>query len=108
MIEDWTTNFDLHHLNITDQCTGTYTFHSKNGRSAIDHVLVNGTLLDKYVGMHIDKDRIMLSVSDHSLLRVWFRLGTNDNRTNWKGNKSKIIQWTSKDENSLINFEILS
>ena len=105
MVEDWTTFFDLHHLNITDQCTGKYTFHSKNGRSAIDHVLVNSTLLDKYIGMHIDEDRIMLSISDHSLLRVWFKLRTNDNRTNWKGNKSKIIQWTSKDEESLVSFE---
>ena len=29
MIEDWTVNFDLHHLNITEQCTGTYKFCSK-------------------------------------------------------------------------------
>merc|ERR1711874_790547 len=65
IVEDWTTFFDLHHLNITDQCTGKYTFHSKNGRSTIDHVLVNSTVLDKYIGMHIDEDRIMLSISDH-------------------------------------------
>ena len=46
MLEDWTVNLDLNHLNITEQCTGTYTFCRKNGKSAIDHVLVNGTLLE--------------------------------------------------------------
>ena len=32
MLEDWVTNYDLHHLNTTDKCTGKYTFHSLNGR----------------------------------------------------------------------------
>merc|ERR1711874_112873 len=98
MIEDWTVNFDLHHLNITEKCTGSYTFHSKNGKSAIDHVLVNGTLLENYMGMHIDEDRVMLNISDHSLLRVWFKLDTNNERTNWKGTNSKIIKWVSKEK----------
>ena len=41
MVEEWTTRLDMHHLNLTEQCTGTYTFISMNGRSAIDHILVN-------------------------------------------------------------------
>ena len=56
MLEDWVTRLDMHHLNLTDQCTGTYTFRSKNGRSAIDHILVNDWLFGKYIGMHIDED----------------------------------------------------
>ena len=88
MLEDWVNNYDLHHLNNTEKCTGTYTFHSKNGRSAIDHVLINNTLLDNYVGMHIDEDRVMLSISDHSLVRVWFRLGADNDKVNWKGKKN--------------------
>ena len=87
MLEDWVNNYDLHHLNTTEKCTGKYTFHSKNGRSAIDHVLINNTLLDNYVGMYIDEDRTMLSISDHSLVRVWFRLGTDKEKPNWKGKK---------------------
>jgi len=105
MIEDWTINFDLYHLNITDQCKGTYTFNSKNGKSAIDHVLVNGTLLESYMGMYIDEDRMMLNISDHCLMRVWFKLGTNNERTNWKKTNSKIIKWIGKDEKSLKKFE---
>ena len=57
------------------------------------------------MGMHIDEDRVMLNISDHSLLRVWFKLGTNNERTNWKGTNSKIIKWVSKDEKSLKKFE---
>ena len=44
MLEEWVTKFDMHHLNLTEQCTGTYTFKSENGRSAIDHILVNDWL----------------------------------------------------------------
>ena len=55
MLENWVDEYDLHHLNTTDKCTGKYTFHSLNGRSAIDHVLINNTLLNSYIGMHIDE-----------------------------------------------------
>ena len=105
MLEDWVNNYDLHHLNNTEKCTGTYTFHSKNGRSAIDHVLINNTLLDNYVGMHIDEDRTMLSISDHSLVRVWFRLGTDKESTDWNKKKSKIITWISREEDRMKVFE---
>ena len=56
MIERWTEQMDMHHLNYTEECVGTYTFESPNGRSAIDHVLVNNTLQEKYIGMYINED----------------------------------------------------
>ena len=31
MLEEWTTNFNLHHLNLTENCIGTYTFNSNKG-----------------------------------------------------------------------------
>merc|ERR1711874_907306 len=92
MLEDWVNNYDLHHLNTIERCTGKYTFHSLNGRSAIDHVLINNTLLDNYVGLYIDEDRTILSISDHSLIRVWFRLGNDKEKPTWKEKKSKIIE----------------
>ena len=105
MLENWVNTYDLHHLNTTDKCTGKYTFHSLNGRSAIDHVLINNTLLENFVGMHIDEDRTMLSISDHSLVRVWFRLGTDNDTTNWNKNKFKIITWISREEDRMKVFE---
>merc|ERR1711874_943169 len=73
MIERWTEQLNMHHLNYTEECSGTYTFQSLNGRSAIDHVLVNNTLQEKYIGMYINEDRHMLSISDHNLVKTWIR-----------------------------------
>ena len=96
MLEDWTTKLDMHHLNLTDQCTGKYTFKSKNGRSAIDHILVNDWLFEKYIGMHIDEDRMQLDISDHCVVRAWFKLKSRGDRTSWKNNKTKEIVWIKK------------
>merc|ERR1711874_146053 len=76
-----------------------------NGKSAIDHVLINNTLLENYLSMHIDEDRIMLSISDHSLVRVWFRLGTDSDKPDWKGKKSKIITRINREEDRMELFE---
>ena len=55
MLEKWVPKFNLNHLNLTEDCIGTYTFESKNGKSAIDHILKNGKLYEGYKGMPIDK-----------------------------------------------------
>ena len=31
MLEEWTINFNLHHLNLTENCIGKYTFNNNNG-----------------------------------------------------------------------------
>ena len=38
MIENWILKYDLNHLNQTEKCEGVYTFNTKNGKSAIDHI----------------------------------------------------------------------
>ena len=105
MLEEWTSNFSLHHLNLTDNCIGTYTFNSNKGKSAIDHILVNNLLYADYKGMHIDEDKIALNISDHCLVRAWFKLGTNKRKIDWKRTRTKEIQWIKKDEESLKEFE---
>ena len=47
MLESWVEKYSMHHLNTMDTCEGTYTFNSLNGRSAIDHMLTNGTLFGR-------------------------------------------------------------
>ena len=101
MIEEWTIKFDLYHLNVTEQCKGTYTYNCKTGKSAIDHVLVNSHLMNTYRGMFIDEEKTQLNISDHCLVRAWFRIGTNNERTKWKKAKFKEIKWISKKEDSL-------
>merc|ERR1711874_796474 len=102
MIDKWTLNYDIHHLNTLDSCQGTYTFQSLNGKSAIDHVLTNKTLLNKHVGMIIDEEKAMLNISDHNLVRVWFQIGNDNLKTNWVKKAPKEFTWISRDEDRLI------
>ena len=47
----------------------------------------------------------MLNISDYNLVRVWFKLGTNNEGTSWKKANSKVIKWVARDEKSLKKFE---
>merc|ERR1711913_164238 len=102
MLEKWTEKYDVYHMNTFDSCNGTYTFQSLNGKRAIDHVLANNTLLNKYISMHIDEEKTMLNISDHNLVRVWFQLGTNNNKPDWKKKTKKNITWINRDDDRLI------
>ena len=83
MIEEWSINFNLHHLNQSEKCVGKYTFHNNKGRSAIDHILVNDRLVEDFRGMYVDEEKELLNISDHCLVRAWFKVGPQP-RTNWK------------------------
>ena len=84
MVEEWTKDYNLHHLNQSDRCTGKYTFHNKTGnKSAIDHVLVNDMLLEGCKGIHIDENKEQIDISDHCLVRSWFIVGQQQ-KTIWK------------------------
>ena len=95
MIRSWVENKDLIHLNAMDTCIGRYTFESLNGRSAIDHVLVNESMGQKHISMWVDEDKTMLNISDHNLVRVWFKMG-NDNYRGNKKKPKKRITWISR------------
>merc|ERR1711874_572094 len=99
-----TTKYNLHHLNLSESCIGTYAFNSKKGKSAIDHMLVNDRMYEEFRGMHIDEEKEFLNISDHCLVRAWFKMSPKL-RTNWKKTKIKEIQWIKKDEESLKRFE---
>merc|ERR1711913_74938 len=74
MVENWVRNKDMNLLNETEECEGVYTFTSPNGHSAIDHILTNDTMTRKYQGNFIDEQRSLLNISDHNLVRAWFKL----------------------------------
>jgi len=88
MIEDWSVKFNLHHLNQSEKCVGTYTFHSNKGRSAIDHMLVNDRMFEEFRDMYIDEEKELLNISYHCLVRAWFKMGPKQ-RTNWKNPSTK-------------------
>merc|ERR1711913_256740 len=101
MIERWTEQLDMYHLNTFENCTGTYTFQSLNGQSAIDHILTNKTLLENFISMYIGEDKTMLNISDHNLVRVWFKISNNNSKPSWKKPTKKCITWISRDEDRL-------
>ena len=84
MLEEWTKERGLYHLNQDEKCRGRYTFgKTERRRSAIDHILVNGKLEEKFKGMDIDEEGIIIDMSDHNLIRAWFDL-KHKTHTNWK------------------------
>ena len=95
MVKSWVEKKNMIHLNTLDTCKGKYTFSTINGKSAIDHVLVNENMRHKHLGMCVDEDKTMLDISDHNLVRIWFRMGNN----NYRGGKKKPrerITWISR------------
>ena len=100
MIESWIEKFNMLHLNAMDTCIGRYTFDSPNGRSAIDHMLTNGTLFERHLGMWIDEDKTMLNISDHNLVRAWFHLG-GDNFSRPPKKPVKEITWISRQQDRI-------
>merc|ERR1711874_895030 len=97
MIESWIINKDLNLLNETEECRGVYTF-----TSPIDHILTNDTMAKKYLGMFIDEQRSLLNISDHNLVRAWFKLNPGNKKPKWNKTTTKTITWISRDQNRLI------
>ena len=90
----------MNHLNQTEECIGTYTFSSTNGKSAIDHILTNDKLYSGFKGMNINEDKTRLDINDHCLVRAWFKVGTLQ-RTNWGKPKYKNINWIRMTKNHM-------
>jgi len=98
MVEEWTEKYSLHHLNLSEKCTGVYTFNNNVGnKSAIDHILINGKLMESLKGMQIDENKEQLNISNHCLYRAWFNIGEEE-RINWKKTKYEKIEWIKKDQ----------
>ena len=106
MIEEWVSNFNMVHLNQQKECEGTYTFSTKNGKSAIDHILVNNDLYTKFKGMHIDEDKLLLDFSDHCLVRAWFKINPS-NKIKKEKTIYKNLSWIKKDQESYERFKTI-
>ena len=96
---------NLHHLNQTEECIGTYTFNSSIGKSAIDHLIVKDELMSNYKGMHINERKELQDISVHCLVRAWFKLGI-DEQVKWDNKYKKKINviCIKEDEESLKKF----
>ena len=97
MIERWIDKYNLVHLNNQITCIGKYTYESKNGKSAIDHILTNNSMFNKHLGMLIDEEKTMLNISDHNLIRAWFKLGNTKHNNQVDRKASKKLTWISRE-----------
>ena len=101
MIRKWITEYSLNHLNQSEDCVGTYTFSSKKGKSAIDHILINDKLFTGFKGMNINEDKTLLDISDHCLVRAWFKIG-HTQQIKCRKPTYKNINWIKKMKNHFL------
>ena len=105
MIETWVVEKNLQHLNRSEKCVGTYTFGKPGGRrSAVDHILINEDLQSEFKGMQIDENREELNISDHNLVRCWFKIG-REKPEKWKKYKTEYREWYSLEPKALEEME---
>ena len=105
MIEKWIIDHDLNHLNQSEDCRGVYTFNTKKGKSAIDHMIVNDKLYSGFKGMRIDEEKALTNLSDHCLVRAWFKIGQIQN-IKCRKPIYKNISCIKRDEESYEEFRI--
>ena len=98
----WMDEYNLTLLNLDQNCKGIYTWRNKDQKSAIDFILVNEKLYEKFNEMNIDEDREIIDLSDHSLLSAEFTFH-NTNRVKEKVEISK--EYFRKDKEALKNFK---
>ena len=105
MIEEWVTGKDMIHFDRSEKCIGKYTFGRPEGRrSAIDHVMVNQELNNQFKGMMVDENGEELNISDHNLVRCWFKIG-REKPKNWKDYKTEYREWYTLDPKALGEME---
>ena len=57
-------------------------------------------MFEGYKGMHINEDKTLQRISDHNLVRAWFKIGLSS-KPRWMKTKPKVITVVKKDKESL-------
>ena len=108
MIMDWIGVYELKLLNADARCEGRCTWSRtmrdgrENQKSAIDMVMVNRAVFDRFRGMVIDEEKSDVDLSDHSLITVRLRMHVRRGKK-WKRGQKEIIGYR-KGENHLKRF----
>lgn len=106
MLENWVNNLGMIHLNKSELCDGVYTYGTPGKpKSAIDNVIVNTKMGECFKGMRIDENAEELNISDHNLIRSWYKVG-RENGISWRKAKYEERTWYAKDEKSLKKMEV--
>merc|ERR1712030_275479 len=65
---------------------------------------INGDMQSDFKGMRIDENKEELNISDHNLIRCWFRIGRSKT-TKWGNSKTEIRTWYTHDHEVLEEME---
>ena len=82
-----------------------YTFGKPEGRrSAIDHIVVNTKMNENFKAMRIDENCEEINISDHNLIRSWYKIG-RINGTDWKKPSMEVRKWYTLEPEALGRME---
>ena len=59
---------------------------------------------ENFKGMRIDEDGEEINISDHNLIRTWFKIGRT-NGADWKKPETELRKWYTLDQGALENME---
>ena len=81
-----------------------YIRQTRNRRSAIDHVIVNQKMNNHFKDMRVDENGEELNISDHNLIRCWFKIG-REKPKKWKKYKTEYREWYTLEPKALEEME---
>lgn len=90
-------NYNLVLLNADDRCKGEVTREENGVISSLDFILVNGRMYSKFLGMDIDEQKDLFSLSDHCLIKM--NIEINVKTTSKTVGKQKVEYYDAKLEN---------
>ena len=82
--------FNLILLNGDDRCQGEITREENGNKSAIDFILVNNHMYNKFKWMEIDENKSLFDLSDHCLMKVNVELNV---AKSGKAEKGEIVEY---------------
>lgn len=90
MGKEWITEKNLILLNDDPKCTGEITWQNKISKSAIDFLLINQSMYDRFKHMKIDENKEKLDLSDHNMISATFSIICNQQK---QYNETKEIRY---------------
>ena len=66
----------------------------------IDHVIINSRLNEQFKGITIDENGEEINISDHNLVRTWFKIG-REKAEDWKKPEMEYRKWYTLEQDAL-------
>jgi len=99
---------DLTILNLSDKCTGVYTWFRNHQKGVLDYICVSQSVLDIFDSMLIDEQAEFHLGSDHNMLLVDLKQNiSNDHRKSSNKTVNENLIWNIKNDQNWEPFQKL-